>query len=432
MILRALALFTCAATAAPVSFQRDLAPLLQRRCVSCHGAEQAKGGYRLDSFARLMKPGESDLLTIVAGKPQESELARLLHEPSAEDRMPQKADPLPEMEIALIERWISEGASYDGGSPQRSLAELIRVTMLGAAPEKYARALPVVALAFSPDGSQVATSGYHEVLVWNVSDGSLAARLGALPERINSVTWHPRLPLLAVAGGTPQQWGTIALVDPTNLAPTRYLCDLPDTALSVAFSPSGSYLAAGGADRAVRLYDPATGRERKVLRLHADWVQAVTFSPDSERLITASRDRTSRILDPGSGEVLSSYTSHETPLVAAAFVGDGKQAWTAARGGVMHRWDISSAERKGDAKGAEYLGLLPLRDGVLAWASDRKLRRFEGINLKSIWDGPDAFPQAAALSPDGETLALGTADGRVTLIAFTDGNVLRAFDAWPR
>ena len=44
-----------------------------------------------------------------------------------------------------LERWISEGASYDGGSPQRSLAELIRVTMLGAAPERYARALPIVA-----------------------------------------------------------------------------------------------------------------------------------------------------------------------------------------------------------------------------------------------------------------------------------------------
>ena len=48
-----------------VSFKKDVAPLLQRRCVTCHGEESAKGGYRLDTFARLSKAGESDLAPIV-------------------------------------------------------------------------------------------------------------------------------------------------------------------------------------------------------------------------------------------------------------------------------------------------------------------------------------------------------------------------------
>src|SRR5678816_2754136 len=89
--------WNCGAT---VSFRAEIAPLLQRRCGVCHDAEQAKGRYRLDTYERLLKPGESDLAPIVAGKPGESELYSLLLEHSPEDRMPQKADPLPEREIA--------------------------------------------------------------------------------------------------------------------------------------------------------------------------------------------------------------------------------------------------------------------------------------------------------------------------------------------
>jgi cytochrome c553 len=432
MTFRLLLLLAAAAAAAPVSFQREIAPLLQRRCAACHGAEQAKGGYRLDSFARLTQPGESGLPALTPGRPAESELTRLLREPAAADRMPQKADPLPEAEITRLERWIAEGAAYDGGAPTRPLAELTRATMLRPAPARYPRPVPVTALAFSPDGTQLATAGYHEVLIWKADDGTLATRLGGLPERITALAWHPRLPLLAAAGGTPQQWGAVALADPANLAPVRYLDDQPDTVLALAFSPDGGQLAAGGADRTVRLYEAATGAGRRVLRLHADWVQAVAFSPDGRRLLTASRDRTARILDPARGEVLASYTNHEAPLIGAAFAGDGRLAWTAARGGTLHRWDPGSAEKKGETKGAEFLGLLGLREGVLAWAGDRKLRRFTGGGTPAVWPGPDAYPQSAALSPDGRTLALGTADGQVTLLALGEGKALHTFAAWPR
>jgi hypothetical protein len=85
----------------------------------------------MDTFERLMKPGESDLPPIVAGQPKESELYNLLLEHSPEDRMPQKADPLPDAEIGLIERWIAEGATCDGSSPRQPLVEMVRDTLLG-------------------------------------------------------------------------------------------------------------------------------------------------------------------------------------------------------------------------------------------------------------------------------------------------------------
>ena len=62
---------------APVSFRQDIAPLLQRRCAACHGEDSAKGGYRLDTFQRMSKAGDSDLPPLVAGKTKDSEIYQL-------------------------------------------------------------------------------------------------------------------------------------------------------------------------------------------------------------------------------------------------------------------------------------------------------------------------------------------------------------------
>ena len=418
--------------AAATSFRNEVAPLLQRRCGTCHDAEQAKGRYRMDTFERLMKPGESDLAPVTPGKPKDSELYNLLLEHSPEDRMPQKADPLPEAEIALLERWISEGAVCDGSSPQQPLVEMVRESMLHDAPQRYARPVPATTVAFSPDGHQLAVSGYYEVTIWNVSDGILLSRIGRLPERITSIAWHPHLPLLAVAGGSPNQWGTVALADPTNIASPRYLCDLPEVALSVAFSPDGTRMAAGCGDRTVRLYNPVTGRERKVLKLHADWVQTVAFSPDGERLLSASRDRTARVINPATFEVLASYTAHETPLLAAAFSADNSRAWSLARGGIIQRWDASNGEKKGEFKGADFISLLPVGNAMITTATDRKLRVYEDDKQKATWDGPSDYPQCVAASPDGRTIAIGGSDGVVTLLEATDGKTVGHFIVQPR
>lgn len=432
MMLRLLILSAFSASAAPVSFRAEVAPLLQRRCATCHSAENPKGRYQLDTFARLLKAGQSDLPPVTPGKPDQSEVAALLRETSAQDRMPQKADALPEAEIALIERWVKEGAHFDGLSKEQPLVELVRGTMLRPAPAKYARPFPVTALAFSPDGSRLAVSGYYEVMIWNVRDGSLVTRLGGLPERITSLAWHPKGGLLAVAGGSPMQWGTVALVDVAGLAPVRFLCDLPETALSVAFSPDGGRIAAGCGDRTVRIFDAATGASRRILKLHADWVQSVAFSADGSHLLTASRDRTARVVDLKTGEVNTSYTGHDMPLLGAAFALDG-QAWTLARGGTMHRWDATRATRNGELKGTDWSGFRAGATGMVAAASDHKLRFFAGTERapKTTWEAEGNTVQTLAISTDGKLCASGAADGTVAIFALPDGKPVRTFAAVP-
>jgi WD40 repeat protein/mono/diheme cytochrome c family protein len=432
MIFRALLLFACAASAAPVSFRADIAPLLQRRCATCHSADNPKGRYQLDTFARLVKPGQSDLPALTAGKPAQSEIAALLRETGADDRMPQKADALPEEEIALIERWIAEGAPFDGQSKDQPLVELVRGTMLRPAPAKYARPLPITALAFSPDGLRLAVSGYYEVTIWNVADGSLITRLGGLPERITSLAWHGEH--LAVAGGSAMQWGTVAIVDVAGLVPVKFLCDLPETALSVAFSPDGKQLAAGCGDRTVRTFDATTGASGRVLKLHADWVQAIAFSSDGSHLLTASRDRTARVVDLKSGEVNTSYTGHETPLLACAFAADGVAAWTLARGGSLHRWEYAKAKRDGEITGADWQTFCVGVSGLITTASDRKLRFYPGNDRspKITWDAPGDAVLSLTISPDGKLCASGAADGTVGIFTLPEARPIRTFTAAPR
>ena len=404
---------------APVSFRKDIAPVLHRRCAACHGEENAKGGYRLDTFERMWKAGDTETAPLVAGKPGESELHQLLVEADANDRMPQKADALPAREIALIERWIEEGAINDGSPPNRPLAELVRESLLLPAPQKYARPAPVTALAFSPDGTQIAASGYYEVTLWDLETGALIRRIGGLPQRIHSIAWHPRTGLLAVGGGSPSQWGGVFLIDPSAGFQVRLLADLPDTALSVAFSPDGKQLAACGGDRTVRLFDTASGKQTRLWRHHADWVQTVAFASESARLVSAGRDRMARVLSIESGEVLATYDDHGVSVLTAAISANGATAFSVARGQPVRSWDASSGQHKADFPdaGREVQTLLPTQFGLLTGSTDRFVRLIQLSDRRTLmtFDGHRDCVESLAVAPGGRTFASGAHDGEVCI-----------------
>src|SRR5881394_254976 len=195
------------AASTPVGFSKELAPILAKKCVVCHGPEKSKGHYRLDSFDWLMKAGESKTAPVVPGQPEPSELMRRLTAKDEDDRMPQKDDPLPVEQIALIERWIKEGAKFDGTDPNAPLVTLIPKTPNPDRPAVYRHPVAITALAFHPDGNELAVGGYHEITTWNPSDGKLLRRIKNVAQRTQSVDYSPAGALLAAAGGSPGQLG---------------------------------------------------------------------------------------------------------------------------------------------------------------------------------------------------------------------------------
>ncbi|MFO0877958.1 MAG: PSD1 and planctomycete cytochrome C domain-containing protein [Gemmataceae bacterium] len=100
----------------PVDFTRDIRPLLVDRCYQCHGPDEKtrKGGLRLDDRDAALKKLRSGLAAIVPGDPAKSELIARLHSKEPTELMPppKTGKSLNPREIALLERWVKEGAPY--------------------------------------------------------------------------------------------------------------------------------------------------------------------------------------------------------------------------------------------------------------------------------------------------------------------------------
>ena len=107
-------LYSCGGKQAePISFNRDIRPILNAKCLSCHGGVKKLGEYSLLFPEEAYDTTASGKYGIIPGKPLESELyLRLLHE-DPELRMPFEQPPLSKPEIRLIERWIKEGAKWE-------------------------------------------------------------------------------------------------------------------------------------------------------------------------------------------------------------------------------------------------------------------------------------------------------------------------------
>jgi mono/diheme cytochrome c family protein len=105
-----------AKAATPVDFAREVRPLLLKRCLACHDAEHAKGGLRLDSREAALKGGKSKQPTLVPGAPAKSELVKRITTHDPDELMPPKGGALTSAQIALLTRWIAEGANWPADS----------------------------------------------------------------------------------------------------------------------------------------------------------------------------------------------------------------------------------------------------------------------------------------------------------------------------
>lgn len=95
-----------------IDFVKDIQPILEFNCVSCHNEDKIKAGLRFDTAAEFFKGGDGGQ-SLVKGKPDESLMIELVSLPADDsDIMPPKGDPLSENEIEKLRQWIAEGAHW--------------------------------------------------------------------------------------------------------------------------------------------------------------------------------------------------------------------------------------------------------------------------------------------------------------------------------
>jgi Protein of unknown function (DUF1553)/Protein of unknown function (DUF1549)/Planctomycete cytochrome C/NPCBM/NEW2 domain len=110
MKLRLLILMAASSVQA-VDFDQDIRPLLEQRCVECHGTRKQKGELRLDAKVFAFKGGQ-DGAAILAGDAEKSPLYQRIVSMQDDARMPPKGDPLLPVQIEKVKAWIQSGAVW--------------------------------------------------------------------------------------------------------------------------------------------------------------------------------------------------------------------------------------------------------------------------------------------------------------------------------
>ena len=153
----------------------------------------------------------------------------------------------------------------------------------------------VLAVAYSPDGKTLASSGSKDgtIQLWHVDSGNLVQTL---------------------EGHT-------------------------DTVTALAFAPDGKTLVSGSNDDTLRVWESPTGTLRRVLAGHGNDVKAVCFSRDGKRIASGSKDATVRLWDAKTGRFLPTLRGHYWGVEAVAFAPDGKTVASGDGTGRILLWD---------------------------------------------------------------------------------------------
>lgn len=96
-----------------VDYSTDVKPILNKKCISCHGGVKKNAGFSLLFEDEAIAPTESGHPAIIPGDPQESEFIRRITHSDPEIRMPPEGEPLSEEEVAILSAWIEEGAEFE-------------------------------------------------------------------------------------------------------------------------------------------------------------------------------------------------------------------------------------------------------------------------------------------------------------------------------
>jgi WD40 repeat protein len=448
-VLAILSLTILAATAnaeSAVDFNRDIRPIFFHKCSSCHfpDAGKLKASLNLSTAEGTLKGSENGAI-VEPGNAAESLLVKSL-EHSAEPFMPppDKFKKLADEEIALIRKWIDEGAPADSSAPKEVEQAEPEPSEAPAAQEAIDTSIaPVAAVAFSPDGKWLARGGLHAVEVFQIdaTNGTLAplTTLSGHTDQIRALAFSPDGSHLAAGGGKSGRSGEIKIWKTADWTEALSLEGHRDNVLDVEWSPDGKQLASCSYDKLVKIWNSETGEEIHNLKDHVDAVFAMDYSPDGSMLASAAGDRTVKLWDPKTGERILTLSDSTAPVMSVAFSPDGHHVAAGAEDKMIRVWDTARSgadfTQSGITSGVLVHSKFAHSGTVmgLAYSPDGKhLYSAADDLLIKVWNAETmeeerAFPKQSdwvlgfSLSPNGEWLAAGRYDSSLSLYEANNG-----------
>jgi WD40 repeat protein len=266
-------------------------------------------------------------------------------------------------------------------------------------------------VAISPDGKTLACCGKEkDVELWQAATGKRIGRLGDDEDRARSVAFSPDGKTLAVAF----QFAKTRLF---SLATAREIRRFPSRSdVCVAFSPGGKLLATAWKNK-VRLWQTATGKKVRVLRVGDKDIQQIAFSPDGKLLACADSERFVRLWEVATGKELRRLRAHRDYVCSVAFSHNGKILATTGEDHRVKLWEVATGKEihpfpthQGDVLAMAYS---PDGKLVASASEDHTVRLWEAATGKAVrvHRGHDNEVICVTFSSDGKALISGSWDG---------------------
>ncbi len=193
------------------------------------------------------------------------------------------------------------------------------------------------------------------------------------------------------------------------------------------FGPDHRWLASGGADNTIRLWDVDSGHELRALIGHKNWIKSLAVSRNGELLASGSNDRTVKVWNVSSGRELLSLAGHEGPVEVVSFSPDDRWIISGSTDSTIKVWDAVSGRLLQTLKPhlAGVTALAISADGKLlaSAAADNSIKLWDTATWRELRTLNKQIRKITTLafSHDGRHLVSGSIDGSLILWDTTNG-----------
>jgi serine/threonine protein kinase len=202
----------------------------------------------------------------------------------------------------------------------------------------------------------------------------------------------------------------------------------------LVISPDGENLISASADKTIKLWNLATGKEIRTLKGHLSSVNYLAISSDGQTLISASADKMIKVWDTTTGKLLRTLGGHTSFVNFLVITPDGNILASASADKTIKLWNLATGAEirtlEGHTSSVNALAISPDGQTLMSASADQTIKLWNletGAEIRTL-EGHTSFVNSLVVTPDGKTLVSASADKTIKLWNLATGEEIRTLE----